>query len=88
MDLSHRLAKLENQIPHLRITVYAIALGVAGYIAFGNLPSHSFTYEDLDYIRNAGQAQDNWLLIFSPDKAWAGRPTVDLVFYFAYKVFG
>jgi tetratricopeptide (TPR) repeat protein len=67
---------------------YAMFLGLLAAIGLGNLADHHFAYDDLDYLRNAVQAQRDFWYIFSADKPWSGRPTCDLVFYWVYPYFG
>lgn len=56
--------------------------------AHHTLPSHPWTYDDLDHITAAKQAQSDWTKIFNAETKEPTRWVLNIYYYVVYKIFG
>lgn len=68
--------------------LYALLIFSVCLLAHHRLPSHPWTYDDLDHIEAAQRAQSDWTEIFSPQTKEPTRWVLNIYFFFAYKIFG
>jgi hypothetical protein len=83
------MSKKINSVPTRHLLIYILCITCLCGIGFAGLRNHPWSYDDLDHIEKAKNAQENITSIFTPEKtALRLRFVLSFYFYAAYKVFG
>lgn len=80
---------MNGRVPTRHLLIYILCITCLCGIGFAGLRNHPWSYDDLDHIEKAKNAQENITSLFSPEKtALRLRFVLSFYFYATYKVFG
>ena len=67
--------------------LYATLMGILTLAAFGNLSTHLFVGDDMEYLQDAAVSQRDFSFVVSPERIYPGRPTFNLYLWVTYRFF-